>query len=54
MNAPRGDLAGRLAATLNKSLKGRARHEKADPGLLALEPMSGFFYARALGPSQKE
>ena len=32
---PRGDLAGRLAATLNKSLKGRARRTRADPGLLA-------------------
>ena len=40
--APRGDLAGRLAATLNKSLKGRARRSSARP-VFWRQPESGFF-----------
>src|SRR6202165_3845196 len=39
---PRGDLAGRLAATLNKSLKGRARRVAPIP-VFRRQPKTGFF-----------
>src|SRR5262245_56693979 len=49
MNAPRGDLAGRLAATLNNSLKGRARRISRSRSF-GFWPKSGFFCARPLAP----
>jgi O-succinylhomoserine sulfhydrylase len=49
----RGDLAGRLAATLNKSLKGRARRLKPIP-VFWRQPKSGFFYAAGRKTGVKE